>query len=179
MEFRGCTGRSGEGSPGAICSGRWSDLHVPATLGEWRPRLPDHAALQTYRAMAPMACAKITVHIIERNATSGPDLPAIQRTRFEITRRSTSIWRNTFAAPTAWTTLNVSRSSLMWDAIGSESGGRHELYEINYSGSQTKSACSVCASAKLRQHGQNDGDGRPPLRVRVRPERLTAPHPYK
>ncbi|MCZ5641795.1 hypothetical protein O5511_20515 [Escherichia coli] len=25
---------------------------------------------------------------------------------------------------------------LMWDAIGSEFGGRHELYEINYSGSQ-------------------------------------------
>ncbi len=24
----------------------------------------------------------------------------------------------------------------MWDAIGSEFGGRHELYEINYSGSQ-------------------------------------------
>jgi 4-hydroxyphenylacetate 3-monooxygenase len=25
---------------------------------------------------------------------------------------------------------------LMWDAIGSEFGGRHELYEINYAGSQ-------------------------------------------
>ena len=25
---------------------------------------------------------------------------------------------------------------LMWDAIGSEFGGRHELYEINYTGSQ-------------------------------------------
>ncbi|MDP0919680.1 4-hydroxyphenylacetate 3-hydroxylase C-terminal domain-containing protein, partial [Klebsiella pneumoniae] len=25
---------------------------------------------------------------------------------------------------------------LMWDAIGSDFGGRHELYEINYSGSQ-------------------------------------------
>ena len=24
---------------------------------------------------------------------------------------------------------------LMWDAIGTESGSRHELYEINYSGS--------------------------------------------
>ena len=35
---------------------------------------------------------------------------------------------------------------LMWDAIGSEFGGRHELYEINYSGSRTKFACSVCAA---------------------------------
>ena len=25
---------------------------------------------------------------------------------------------------------------LMWDAIGYEFGGRHELYEINYTGSQ-------------------------------------------
>ena len=25
---------------------------------------------------------------------------------------------------------------LLWDAIGSEFGGRHELYEINYAGSQ-------------------------------------------
>jgi 4-hydroxyphenylacetate 3-monooxygenase len=24
---------------------------------------------------------------------------------------------------------------LLWDAVGSEFGGRHELYEINYSGS--------------------------------------------
>ena len=24
---------------------------------------------------------------------------------------------------------------LLWDAIGSEFGGRHELYEVNYSGS--------------------------------------------
>ncbi len=33
-------------------------------------RLPDHAALQTYRVMAPMAYAKIK-NIIERNVTSG------------------------------------------------------------------------------------------------------------
>ncbi|WP_320407383.1 4-hydroxyphenylacetate 3-hydroxylase C-terminal domain-containing protein, partial [Klebsiella variicola] len=32
--------------------------------------LPDHAALQTYRVMAPMAYAKIK-NIIERNVTSG------------------------------------------------------------------------------------------------------------
>ncbi|MGU0042611.1 4-hydroxyphenylacetate 3-hydroxylase C-terminal domain-containing protein [Escherichia coli] len=36
----------------------------------------------------------------------------------------------------------------MWDAIGSEFGGRHELYEINYSGSRMRFACSVCARHK-------------------------------
>ena len=29
----------------------------------------------------------------------------------------------------------VKLMKLLWDAIGSEFGGRHELYEINYSGS--------------------------------------------
>ena len=37
---------------------------------------------------------------------------------------------------------------LMWDAIGSEFGGRHELYEINYSGSQMRSACNACVRRK-------------------------------
>lgn len=34
---------------------------------------------------------------------------------------------------------------LMWDAIGSEFGGRHELYEINYPVAVMKFACSVRA----------------------------------
>ena len=40
---------------------------TPWVNGAW---LPDHAALQTYRVMAPMAYAKIK-NIIERNVTSG------------------------------------------------------------------------------------------------------------
>jgi 4-hydroxyphenylacetate 3-monooxygenase len=71
--------------------------------------LPDHAALQTYRVMAPMAYAKIK-NIIERNVTSGliylpssaRDLnnPQIDQYLAKYVRGST-----------AWITLNVSRSS--------------------------------------------------------------------
>ncbi|SQC39521.1 4-hydroxyphenylacetate 3-monooxygenase [Klebsiella pneumoniae] len=52
---------------------------TPWVNGAW---LPDHAALQTYRVMAPMAYAKIK-NIIERNVHQRPDLSAIQRPRSE------------------------------------------------------------------------------------------------
>ncbi|STG52570.1 4-hydroxyphenylacetate 3-monooxygenase oxygenase component [Escherichia coli] len=39
--------------------------------------LPDHAALQTYRVLAPMAYAKIK-NIIERNVYQWPDLSPFQ-----------------------------------------------------------------------------------------------------
>lgn len=48
---------------------------------------------------------------------------------------------------------------LMWDAIGSEFGGRHELYEINYSGSRDEIRLQCLRRTKLRQYGQDDGDG--------------------
>lgn len=140
---------------------------TPWVNGAW---LPDHAALQTYRVMAPMAYAKIK-NIIERNVTSGliylpssaRDLnnPQIDQYLAKYVRGSNGMDH----------VERIKILKLMWDAIGSEFGGRHELYEINYSGSGMKFACSVCAGRKLRQYGQNDGDGRP-LPVRVRPERL-------
>ena len=37
---------------------------------------------------------------------------------------------------------------LMWDAIGSEFGGRHELYEINYTGSQDEIRMQTLRQAK-------------------------------
>ncbi|WP_016590057.1 4-hydroxyphenylacetate 3-hydroxylase C-terminal domain-containing protein, partial [Yersinia pestis] len=40
---------------------------------------------------------------------------------------------------------------LMWDAMGSEFGGRHELYEINYAGSQDE--------IRLQCLRQAQGDG--------------------
>ena len=44
---------------------------------------------------------------------------------------------------------------LLWDAIGSEFGGRHELYEINYAGNQddirTQCLGQLRASGKLAE----------------------------
>ncbi|EET4952355.1 Pyoverdin chromophore biosynthetic protein pvcC [Escherichia coli] len=97
--------------------------------------LPDHAALQTYRVLAPMAYAKIK-NIIERNVTSGliylpssaRDLnnPQLDQYLAKYVRGSNGMDH----------VQRIKILKLMWDAIGSEFGGRHELYEINYSGSQ-------------------------------------------
>lgn len=89
--------------------------------------LPDHAALQTYRVMAPMAYAKIK-NIIERNVTSGliylpssaRDLnnPQIDQYLAKYVRGSNGMDH----------VERIKILKLMWDAIGSEFGGRHELY---------------------------------------------------
>ncbi|MFP1496711.1 4-hydroxyphenylacetate 3-hydroxylase C-terminal domain-containing protein [Escherichia coli] len=76
-------------------------------------------------------------NIIERNVTSGLIyLPSSARD-LKVSADLTSIWR--VCARFEWYGITVQRIKilkLMWDAIGSEFGGRHELYEINYSGSQ-------------------------------------------
>lgn len=114
---------------------------TPWVNGAW---LPDHAALQTYRVMAPMAYAKIK-NIIERNVTSGliylpssaRDLnnPQIDQYLAKYVRGSNGMDH----------VERIKILKLMWDAIGSEFGGRHELYEINYPVARMKFACSVCA----------------------------------
>ncbi len=71
--------------------------------------LPDHAALQTYRVLAPMAYAKIK-NIIERNVTSGLIyLPSSARDLNN--PQSTSIWRSMCAVRMVWITSSASRSS--------------------------------------------------------------------
>lgn len=82
-----------------------------------------------------MAYAKIK-NIIERNVTSGliylpssaRDLnnPQIDQYLAKYVRGSNGMDH----------VERIKILKLMWDAIGSRFGGRHELYEINYSGSQ-------------------------------------------
>ena len=61
---------------------------------------------------------------------------------------------------------------LLWDAVGTEFGGRHELYERNYSGNHE----NVRIELLLRQLGVGQLDGYRGLRRRVpgrvRPGRL-------
>lgn len=97
--------------------------------------LPDTQAIQTYRVMAPMAYTKIK-NIIESNVTSGliylpssvKDMnnPEIDKYLAKYVRGSNGMDH----------VERIKVLKLMWDAIGSEFGGRHELYEINYAGSQ-------------------------------------------
>jgi len=50
---------------------------------------------------------------------------------------------------------------LIWDAIGTEFGARHELYEINYSGNNEQIRLDVLSGA--RRSGINQGDPPSPL----------------
>ena len=80
-----------------------------ATKWENGAYLPDSAALQTYRVMAPMAYTKVK-HIIEKNVTSGLIyLPSSVRdmNNPEIDK----YWRATCADRTVWITSSASRSS--------------------------------------------------------------------
>ena len=112
--------------------------------------LPDMQAMQTYRVMAPMAWSKIK-NIIECNVASGliylpssvRDLqnPEIDRYLARYVRGSNGMDHEE----------RIKILKLMWDAMGSEFGGRHELYEINYAGSQDE------VRMQCLRHAQNSG----------------------
>lgn len=116
--------------------------------------LPDAQAMNTYRVMAPMAWAKIK-HIIECNVASGliylpssvRDLqnPEIDRYLARFVRGSNGMDHE----------QRIKIMKLMWDASGSEFGGRHELYEINYAGSQDEVRMQCLRDA--RHSGAMDG----------------------
>ena len=61
---------------------------------------------------------------------------------------------------------------LLWDAIGTEFGGRHELYELNYAGNHEdiRIQCAV-ERARLRRARRHDG-ARRAVHGRLRRERL-------
>ncbi|SDV46363.1 4-hydroxyphenylacetate 3-monooxygenase, oxygenase component [Chitinasiproducens palmae] len=96
---------------------------------------PNSSALQAYRVLAPQAYPEIK-KIIEQVVASGliylpsgvRDLknPMLNRYLEQYVRGSGGMSH----------TERVKILKLLWDAIGSEFGGRHELYEINYAGSQ-------------------------------------------
>ena len=175
LEFRGVQADLGEVVARRNLFWSLSDaMCAEATKWENGAYLPDSAALQTYRVMAPMAYTKVK-HIIEKNVTSGLIyLPSSVR---DMNNPEIDKYRRaTCADRTVWITSSASRSSLMWDAIGSEFGGRHELYEINYAGSVMRSACSACATRRIRQHGSHDADGRQ-VSGRLRSARLEGAAP--
>ncbi|MDL4915869.1 MAG: 4-hydroxyphenylacetate 3-monooxygenase, oxygenase component [Enterobacterales bacterium endosymbiont of Blomia tropicalis] len=152
MEFRGVQAALGEvvawrnlfwSLSDAMCA----EAHAWKN-GAW---LPDMQAMQTYRVMAPMAYSKIK-NIIESNVTSSliylpssvRDLknPEIDRYLSQYVRGSNGMDHE----------QRIKILKLMWDAMGSEFGGRHELYEINYGGSQDE------VRLQCLRHAQGSGN---------------------
>ena len=176
LEFRGVQADLGEVVARRNLFWSLSDaMCAEATKWENGAYLPDSAALQTYRVMAPMAYTKVK-HIIEKNVTSGLIyLPSSVRdmNNPEIDKYTARYVRGSDGMDHV---ERIKILKLMWDAIGSEFGGRHELYEINYAGSGMRSACSACATRRIRQHGSHDADGRQ-VSGRLRSARLEGAAP--
>ncbi|NAN50733.1 4-hydroxyphenylacetate 3-monooxygenase, oxygenase component [Pseudomonas protegens] len=136
LEFRGVQAQVGE-----VVAWRnlfWSltdAMHGNAS--EWMNGvyLPSTQALQAYRVLAPQAYTDIK-KIIEQVVASGLIyLPSGSR---DLKDPVLNQYLGTYCRGSGgmgheeW----IKILKLLWDAIGTEFGGRHELYEINYAGSQ-------------------------------------------
>lgn len=96
--------------------------------------MPNMEAMQAYRVLAPTAYVEIK-KLIENIVASGLiylpshvkdfDNPDIDKYLAQYVRGSEGIDYK----------QRIKVLKLLWDAIGTEFGGRHELYEINYAGS--------------------------------------------
>ena len=64
---------------------------------------------------------------------------------------------------------------LLWDAIGSEFGARHELYEMNYAGSHELVRLFPLQLAQALRRAQGDGGAGRALHGRLRRGRLEGP----
>lgn len=94
---------------------------------------PNEEAALAYRALAPLAYQRVK-EIIENNVASG----------LIYMNSNAADWKNPEMRPYLERYLRGSHGmealdrvklmKLLWDAIGSEFGGRHELYERNYAG---------------------------------------------
>jgi hypothetical protein len=74
-------------------------------------------------------------------------------------------------------TERVKLMKLIWDSIGSEFGGRHELYERNYSGNHESVRAELLFAAQ--QSGRCHDRLRRTVHGRIRPGRLDRTRPHQ
>lgn len=139
IEFRGVAAQLGE-----VVAWRnlfWSltdaMIGAPELQDKWSKQalLPSNQAQQVYRVMAPMAFSKIK-QIIEHTVASGLIyLPSGSR---DLQDPTINDYLSIFCRGSNGMdhVERIKILKLMWDAIGTEFGGRHELYELNYAGNQ-------------------------------------------
>ena len=139
LEFRGVAAQVGE-----VIAWRnlfWSltdaMFGAPERQAKWSTPalLPSNQALQIYRVMAPTAFS-IIKKIIEHTVASGLIyLPSGSRDlKDPVLNQYLSVYCRGSGGMDHIQRIKILK--LMWDAIGSEFGGRHELYELNYAGNQ-------------------------------------------
>lgn len=95
---------------------------------------PNLNAGTAYRVLAPMAYTRIK-ELIERHVASGLIYLPSSALDFESEDVRPYLDRYVRGSSGMVSVDRVKLLKLLWDAIGSEFGGRHELYETNYAGS--------------------------------------------
>ena len=114
----------------------WSCIHAMYASPEtWHSNsvLPNGDALHAYRVFAPRAYSEI-VNIVKSTVASG--LIYLPSGHKDIENEYTNSYLEKYVRGSfdIDSTERIKILKLMWDAIGTEFGGRHELYEINYAG---------------------------------------------
>lgn len=97
--------------------------------------MPGTEAQQAYRVLAPQAYTAIKKIIEEIVASGLIYLPSGARD-FKDPQLDAYLARYVRGSGGIDHVQRIKILKLLWDAIGTEFGGRHELYEINYAGSQ-------------------------------------------
>ena len=96
--------------------------------------LPDETAASAYQALAPEGYAHVR-QLIERTVASGLVYTTSHAADFAAPELRPYLERYLRGSGGRDARDRVKVMKLLWDAIGSEFGSRHELYEMNYSGS--------------------------------------------
>ncbi|MCG8274111.1 Pyoverdin chromophore biosynthetic protein pvcC [Aquamicrobium sp. NLF2-7] len=103
----------------------------PGTDGYYQP---DMNAGSAYRVFAPMAYSRIK-ELIERHVASGLIYLPSSALDFQNEELRPLLDRFVRGSNGIVAVDRVKLLKLLWDALGSEFGGRHQLYEMNYAGS--------------------------------------------
>jgi 4-hydroxyphenylacetate 3-monooxygenase len=96
---------------------------------------PNQAYGQTYQVMSTIAYPRIK-EIIENTVASGPIYLNSHAIDFQTPALRPYLDKYMCGSDGSTAVARVKLMKLLWDAIGTEFGGRHELYERNYSGSR-------------------------------------------
>ena len=135
IEFRGVQAAAGE----VIA---WRNMLWSLTDAMWAEAtewvngayLPDVKSLQAYRVIAPEIYPKIS-KIIQQTVASGLIYLPSSAKDLQNPELDAYLARYCRGSNDISHVDRIKILKLMWDAIGTEFGGRHELYEINYAGS--------------------------------------------
>ena len=133
--------------------------------------LPDIEPAGAYQIVSTMAYTKVK-HIIEQTVASGLIYLNSSARDFKNPEIRPYIDKYMRGSNGYDAVDRVKLLKLLWDAIGSEFGGRHELYEINYGGSTEEIRRYVLFGAQAERHRQESAGLRRAMHGGIRSRRL-------